>query len=68
MQWIDTTSDPAHLRIMTEALRKETVHWDDKQEVEVEGDKLPSQTCLQQKSSNRRKKTPLTRTEDFLWG
>jgi hypothetical protein len=53
---------------MTEALHKETVHRDNKQGVEVETDKLPSQTCVQQKLSNRRKKTPLTRTEDFLWG
>ena len=68
MQWIDATSDPAHLRSITEALHKETVHRDNKQEVEVQEDKLPSQNCLQQKLSNRRKKTPLNRTEDFLWG
>jgi len=66
MQWIDATSDPAHLRNMTEALHKETIYRDNKQEVEVEEDTLPSQNCLQQKLSYRRKKTPLTRTEDFL--
>jgi hypothetical protein len=55
---------------MTEAPHEETVQRDDKQEIEVEAetDKLPSQTCPQQKLSNRRKKTPLIRTEDFLWG
>ena len=41
MQWINTTSDPAHLSSINEALHKETVHRDDKQEVEVEENKLP---------------------------
>jgi hypothetical protein len=82
LQWIDTTSDPAHLRSMTEALDKETEHQDDvheeneeedddeedEAEAEVKGDKLTSQTCIKQKKSSRRKKTPLTRTDDFLWG
>jgi hypothetical protein len=70
MKCIDTISDPAHLRSMTEALHEETAHRNDKQEVEVETetDRLSSQTCPQQKLSNRRKKTPLTKTEDFLWG
>jgi hypothetical protein len=59
MQCIDTTSDPAHLRSITEALNKETVHQDNEQE-KVEGDKLPSQTCIQQKMSSRKKKKDST--------
>jgi hypothetical protein len=35
-------------------------------EVEVEGKKSTSQTCTQQKTSNQRKRFPLTRTDDFL--
>jgi hypothetical protein len=51
LQWIDTTSDPAHLRSMTEALNKKTIHQDNEHEKEDDyveedekvGDKLPSQ-------------------------
>ena len=65
MQWKDSNTDPTLLGSTTKALNEETVHQDNKQEEE---DKLSSLTCLQQKLSNRRKKPPLTRSEDFLWG
>jgi hypothetical protein len=65
---IDTTSDPAQLRSMTEAFDKDTVHQEEKHEEneededhddakdevesEAEGVKLTSQTCIQQKTSS----------------
>jgi len=71
-QWIDTTSDPAHRRSITEALNQETTHQEcdehEEEEKETEGDKLPSKTYIQQKTSCRRKMIPHTRTDDFLWG
>ena len=70
---MDTTSAPAHRRSMTEALNQEIAHQEhdeleEEEEKDTEGDKLPSQTYIQQKTSCRRKTVPHTRTDDFLWG
>ena len=71
---MDTTSDPDHRRSITEALNQEIAHQErdeheeEEEEKETEGDKLPSQTYIQQKTSCRRKMIPHTRTDNFLWG
>jgi hypothetical protein len=40
---------------------------DEKEEAGMEGEKSTSHTCNQHKTSSRRKRIPLTRTDDFLW-
>jgi hypothetical protein len=64
-------ADPAKQRNMTEAINQEIIHQErnehEKQdEEELERDKSPSQTRIQQKTSCRRKMILHTRTDDFL--